>query len=195
MDTQPPTQSDRPSLASDGDLAKALFAALPPPFSGSVPGYPESSPQEALDRRNAAAIELLQCLAPADEDEATLAVQYIVTSARATHYLSQVQQHPHTNNLPMKLRAQFIKLNREATRIRSQLRTLQEQRRRQEAANAAARKAAARRHADGRADGGVASPGTGASPAQPSPPPEGTQQPPPRRSPPALRVIQGGRAS
>jgi hypothetical protein len=197
MNTQEP-KADPLSLASDGELAQILCAALPPPLLGNVPGYPPVTPEEALARRDAAAIALLRSLEPADQTEAALAITCVTTSAHATDCLSQVQLHRPESDQAMKLRMQFARFSRESLRARSALLTLQEQRYKREAA---ARRAAAQRAMAQDAANGIANPGDAgaAQSAQPpaakqpvQPPPAGTKSAPSRRSRPALRVIQGG---
>jgi len=197
MDPQPPPQSDPALLAFYDRLAPTLRAALPPPI-GNPPEGPGSTPEQALARRDAAAIALVTSLAPADAAEAALAVQYVVAGAHASYSLWQVQQHPPVSEAAMKLRTQFARFSRESRRSRSLLLTLQEDRHKRAAADMAARKKTSPPHGEGQsAGGGLASPGGAAvaPPDQPPAPSEETKPAPPRRSPPALRLIQGGLAS
>ena len=201
MNTQQPDPALRALYAN---LVQTLVAALPPPID-STPEDPESDQEDALTRRNHAAIAVLASLAPADATEARLAVQYVAASAHATYCLSLVQQHPPTSEPAMKLRTQFARFEREALRSRSLLLTIQEQRYEREAANRAAGPTSSRPGRGQGAGGGLATPGgAAASPAQSPPPPTETKPvppaevakpAPPRHSPPALRIIQGGLAS
>lgn len=196
MDTQPPHSSVPDLQALYGRLAETLRATLPPPI-GDAAGNAGSSPDEALARRDAAAIALITSLAPADDAEGALAVHCVVASARANHCLSQVGQHPPASDMAMKLRRQYARYIQESLRSRGQLLTIQGARYKRERVDAAARQKFPQ-HGEGRCVGdGIPILGAPAAapPAQPPAPPEETKPGAPRRSPPVLRLIRGGLAN
>jgi hypothetical protein len=196
MDTQPPHSSDPDLQALYGRLAQTLCAALPPPI-GDAAENAGSSPDQALARRDAAAIALITSLAPADDAEGALAVHCVVASARANHCLSQVGQHPPASDMAMKLRRQYARYIQESLRSRGQLLTIQGARYKRERADAAARQQFLQ-YGEGQGAGdGLPTPGGSAEapPAQPHAPPAQPKPAAPRRSPPSLRLIQGGLAN
>jgi hypothetical protein len=196
MDTLPPHPSD-PNLQAFYDrLAETLRAALPPPIDDAA-GNAGSSPEQALARRDAAAIAVIRSLAPADAAEGALAVHCVVASARADHCLSQVGQHPPVSDMAMKLRRQYARYIQESLRSRGQLLTIQGARYERERAEATARRQFPQYGESQGAGDGLPILGSSADAplAQPPARPEETKPAPPRRSPPALRLIRGGLAN
>jgi hypothetical protein len=202
MNTSPPPP-DAALPARLNYMMETLRAALPPP-TGNTP--------EDLARRDAHAMDLVACLAPADEIEAALVTQYVVTGAHARYCLWEIGHYSPISDEAMKLRKQAASLMHQSVRSRSQLLTMQEARfKREAAANKAARAASPVPGAGVGAGGGAATPGGGAAasgggaaapggghapmpPAQPpaSVPAEATKPAAPGRPPPVLRLIRGG---
>jgi glucosamine 6-phosphate synthetase-like amidotransferase/phosphosugar isomerase protein len=189
MDTYP-SQIDPALMAKYDQVMQTVRATLPPPI-GNMP--------EDLVRRDAQAMDLVVCLAPADETEAALVTQYVVTGAHARYCIWQIGQYSPVSDEAMKLRKQAASLMEQSGRTRSRLLAVQEARyKREAAANVAARPGSPVQDAAQAIGSGGATPdGSGAAmpPAQQPVPAEPIKPAPPRSSPPALRLIQGGLAS
>jgi hypothetical protein len=173
MDTQQPRRPEPTLRAIYNYLVQNLRNMLPPPTGNAA---------DALARRDLAAITLAASLAPANAAEAGLTAQYVAFSAHAKYSRWLVRQLPPVDKLTMTLRAQSASAERDARHYRSQLLTLQEQRYRREATDAAAQQKSSQHDAGQGAVGGFAIPSgvAVASPALPG------------RPPPAFRVIEGG---
>jgi hypothetical protein len=131
MDQPPPPQQADPALQLQRDLhyqvAHTLRATLPPPLANT---------QEALDRRDRAAIALVASLCPANADEATIAAQYVAANAHAMDCMRLMRRNA-GYPAAAKLEAQARSMMREARGARSLLLRVQAARHKREKDTAA----------------------------------------------------------